>query len=213
MGKPLLPISGIVCNLLPSKMKQRIRTSGINYPEVSGEDKPWNLWERNVKDEYKSFSTEEIKNDLKKTALPSAVLMSQISGDFNFSCIIRTVNNFNLSAVYYFGNKRYDKRGAQGTYHYSDVVFLPTLDDIIALKQQYKFIGLENNITDTVPIKDFVWPPNSLIVLGEEGSGIAQELINLLDYKVEILSRGSVRSINVASAAAIAIYDLVSKTL
>ena len=191
-------------------MTQKVRTGGIIYPD-SEKDKPWNLWERNVKDKYKSFSTEDIKSDLKKTALPYAVLMSQISGDFNFSCIIRTANNFNLSTVYYFGNKRYDKRGAQGTYHYSDVVFIPTLNEIVDLKQQYKFIGLENNIANTVPIKDFVWPDNTLLILGEEGTGIPPEIVDLLDYKVEIPSIGSVRSINVASAAAIAIYDFVSK--
>ena len=122
-------------------MKQKIRTSGINYPNSNSFDYK-DLASRNVLDKYKETSTEDIKEELKKTALPAAILMSQIEGDFNFSCIIRTANNFNISKVFYFGNKKYDKRGAQGTFNYTDVIFLSSLEEIKGLKQNYVFVGL-----------------------------------------------------------------------
>ena len=172
----------------------------------------WALWKRNVLDKYKDISNADIKAELKKTALPCAVLCSQVAGDFNFSCIIRSANNFNVKCVYYFGRKRFDRRGAQGCYHYSDVIFLPTIEEIKALKQEYVFVGLENNIPGTTSIKDFKYSINTLFVFGEEGIGIPKELIDLLDYKVEIPSRGSIRSLNIASAASIALYDYTVKT-
>jgi len=70
---------------------------------------------------------------------------------------------------------------------------------------------LENNVGDVKQLKDYDWKPNSLLVLGEEGCGIAPEVLELLDHRVEIPSLGSVRSLNVASAASIAMYDYVSK--
>lgn len=190
-------------------MKTKIRTSGIQYPILI--EKPFDLWSRNVRDQYKSLPNEEIKQRLQATAFPFAVLMSQIEGDFNFSCVIRSANNFNASKVYYYGNRRYDKRAAVGCGNYQDVIHLPTLESIKALKEQYVFVGLENNVGDVKQLKDYDWKPNSILVLGEEGCGIAPEVLELLDHRVEIPSLGSVRSLNVASAASIAMYDYVSK--
>ena len=190
-------------------MKTKVRTSGIQYPTII--EPPFDLWSRNVRDEYKSLSNEEIKKQLQTTAFPFAVLMSQIEGDFNFSCVIRSANNFNASKVFYYGNRKWDRRGSVGCFNYQDVIHLSTLGDIRDLKEHYVFVGLENNVRDVKQLKDYDWKPNSLLVLGEEGYGIAPEVLELLDHRVEIPSLGSVRSLNVASAASIAMYDYVSK--
>ena len=172
----------------------------------------FSLWQRNVVDKYKHVSTEDIKNDLKLTALPSAVLMSQIEGDFNFSNIIRTSNFFNLQCVYYYGKKHYDRRGTTGTHLYSEVKYLSSFNDVMELKNKYTFVGLENNINyPTVDINKFQFPSNSLIIIGEEQNGIEQQLIELCDQLVEIKNFGSVRSLNAATVAAIAINILSSQ--
>jgi tRNA G18 (ribose-2'-O)-methylase SpoU len=179
--------------------------------KILAEEK-FRLWQRNVVDKFKPLSEEDIKNKLQETAFPAAVLMSQIEGDFNIGCVIRAANNFNLSKVFYYGRKHYDKRSACGTYKYTDVVFLTSLEEVEQLKWQYTFVGLDNNIKKKIcPIKDYVWSPNSLVVLGEENSGIPEEVLDLCDDFVEIPTRGSVRSLNVASAASIAFYDYCCK--
>jgi len=198
--------------------KQRVKTvpdlslnSPLHQEALSAGDEHFRRWQRNVVDKYKDKSEEEIKADLQTTKLPCSILMSQIIGDFNFGTLIRVANSFNVNKVYYYGNKRFDKRGCQGTYLYSDVVFLPLLEDIKRLKQDYIFVGLENNIKETIPLPYFQWDQRSMLVLGEEGVGIPQVILDLLDFKVEIPSRGSVRSLNVASAASIALYDYYVK--
>lgn len=191
--------------------KSRVRTTGIEYPTSGEQIDYFTLWQRNVLDKYKSVPDELVKEDLKKSASKCAVMMSQIEGDFNFSCVIRSSNNFNVSKVFYYGNRRFDKRGCQGTHHYTDVIFLSSIEDIINLKKDYKFVGLENNVDNVIPMKDFKWHENSLLILGEEGTGIPECVMKLLDYKVEIPSNGSVRSINVAAAASIALYDYTCK--
>ena len=169
-----------------------------------------NLDERNVVDKYKQLTNEEIRADLKQTALPAAVLMLQILGDFNISTIIRNVNFFNLSRLYYHGIKRYDRRGTVGTHHYSEVVYLPNIDDILDLKSQYWFVGLENNIEDRpVTLGQYHWRPNSLLVIGEEGIGVPRHILNLCNDLVEIPNRGSVRSLNAGTAAGIAMFHYV----
>jgi tRNA G18 (ribose-2'-O)-methylase SpoU len=175
---------------------------------------PYLLWMRNVKDEYKSLPTEEIRSILQKKALPFAVCMSQIKSDFNFGTLVRNANNFGAREVYYYGqHRRWNKRGALGTYCYTDVKYLPTVEELAPLKDQYLFIGIENNINlKTTMLKDFVWPDKPVLILfGEETLGLPDEVVKMLDYCVEIPSMGSTRSINVGSASAVVMYDYISK--
>jgi len=183
-----------------------------NYEDKKEETiKKWSAWTYNVRDKFKPMTVNEIKEDLKKTQLPCAVLLQNIEGDFNVSNIIRTSNNFNVSQVFYYGKKKYDKRGALGTYNYTDVIYLSSFNDVISLKDKYKFIGIENNMENTIPIKEFIYPDNSIFVMGEENIGITDETKSIIDYFIEIPSLGSVRSLNVGTAAAIVLFDFITK--
>lgn len=174
----------------------------------------WGSWKHNVRDQFKSKSLEEIKGELKETQLPCSILMSQISGDFNFSSLIRSANSFNLKNVYYYGTKHYNKIGACGTYKYTDVSYLRSIDEIKELKKEYTFVALENNIDKPVQdITSFIWNTQTptLICVGEENCGLQPEILELCDFFIEIPGRGSVRSLNAAVAATLAMYDYYSK--
>ena len=172
----------------------------------------YGAWLYNVLDRFKGKEVAEIKASLKTTASPVAVLMTQLQGDFNFGSVIRSSNNFNVSAVYYYGNKHFDKRSACGTFNYTDVIHLANLDQLMELKSQYRFVALDNNISRSVqPINEYKWETKSLIIIGEESIGIAPYILDICDDFVEIPSLGSVRSLNAAVAGSIALYDYFSK--
>ena len=86
----------------------------------------WKSWTYNVVDEFKDKSTDEIKDILRATSHPFAVLMENWQGDFNIGTMIRNANAFNAKKVFYYGKKRYDRRGAVGTHHYVDLHHLDT---------------------------------------------------------------------------------------
>jgi tRNA G18 (ribose-2'-O)-methylase SpoU len=179
----------------------------------------WTRWTRNVKDEYKALSNEEIKADLRKKQLPFSILCAQLEGDFNFGSVIRAANNFGATDVYYYGKKKYDRRANCGVHNYTDVIYLSSLDEIKALKHDpytgegYFFVALENNITkNTVKLDRYIWPQfnlptKTMMVVGEEGCGISAEVLELCNHFVEIPSVGSVRSLNVGGAASIAMWE------
>ena len=173
-------------------------------------DDKFSAWQFNVQDRYKAMTVEEIKTDLQANALPCSVLMTNIAGDFNFSCLVRSSNGFNLKEVFYYGNKKWDKRGALGVYHYTPVNYLSSFEDVKALKDRYTLVALENTNGASL-LSKFEWPKNPLILIGEEGLGLSQEILDICDYTVEIPMFGSVRSYNAAVAGSIAIYDYVSK--
>jgi len=171
------------------------------------------LWQRNVRDQYKSVSTEDIKNDLKTKALPCAVLVQNIEHDFNIGTIMRSANAFGIFDFYYFGDRKIDRRGCCGSYHYQNVNHIKHIEDVKKLKEKYTFVGMENNTSrGSVDIRKYKWQSNSMIVIGEEKDGITDELLDLCDDLVEIPISGSVRSFNAGVASSIAFYDYVNKT-
>ena len=173
----------------------------------------WSLWTRNVVDRYKNWSTESIRKDLQRTANPFAVCMEHWQGDFNISTLIRNANAFNARKVYYLGKKKYDRRGTVGAHHYVDLVFLNSgVSELVDLKNEYTIIAIDNNVPNTHKLGEFDWnmlekPP--LMVFGEEGVGLTDEVLKIADYSIEIPQYGSVRSLNVGTSSGILMYDFV----
>jgi tRNA G18 (ribose-2'-O)-methylase SpoU len=173
----------------------------------------WTRWQRNVIDEYKPLSVEEIREDLRSKAHPFSTLMEHWKGDFNVATMIRNANAFNCSEVFYLGRKHIDKRGTVGTHHYVELQHLDNYNDLLSLKERYTFVALDNNVDNCVSMNSFEWPPNSLMIFGEEGEGITPRLLEMCDYIVCIPQFGSVRSLNVGTSSGIAMYDYTTKYL
>jgi len=176
-------------------------------------DSPLCQWTRNVIDEFKDLSNEEIHRRIQDRSNGFAVLMTHVSGDFNIGTVLRSANSHGVKDFYYYGRKKFDRRGCVGVHNYTQMQFLNTFEDVKRIKENYSLVALENNISGVVSLPDFDWyfgkPP--CIVVGEECHGIPAEILDLCDSFVEIPSFGSVRSMNVGSAASIAMYDYVSK--
>ena len=173
----------------------------------------WSLWTRNVIDRYKNWSTESIRRDLQRTANPFAVCMEHWQGDFNISTLIRNANAFNAKKVCYLGKKKYDRRGTVGTHHYVNIDYLGiSYSSLVNLKNEYTIVAIDNNVPNTHKLGEFDWnmlekPP--LMVFGEEGVGLTDEVLKIADYSVEIPQYGSVRSLNVGTSSGIVMYDFV----
>jgi len=181
----------------------------MSSKEISPER--WRSWTYNVIDEFKGKTQDEIKDQLKSTRHPFAVLMEHWKGDFNIGTLIRNSNAFNANEVFYVGRKRYDRRGAVGTHHYIDLNYIDDFEDLWSLKDKYTFVCLDNNIEGVVSMEDFDWPENALMIFGEEGEGVTSEMLELADHVVSIKQYGSVRSMNVGTTSGIAMYDYTRK--
>lgn len=170
----------------------------------------WSLWQRNVVDRFKSMETEDIKKTLQSEAKPFAAMFMNWAGDFNIGTGIRNANGFNAKEVFYYGKKRFDRRGVQGVHNYTSLIHLSEIEQLVELKSKYRFVGIENTYGGSM-INDYKWQPNSLMIFGEEGVGLSKEIIDLCDDVVEIPMFGSVRSFNCGVASGIAMYDFVTK--
>ena len=176
--------------------------------KIADEQNRWNSWNYNVEDRFKGKSKNHIKDILRSTSHNFAVMMEHWQGDFNIGTMIRNANAFNAEKVFYYGKKKYDRRGSVGTHHYIDLEYLNEL--LISLKSDYVFVCLDN-VPSAVPMENFVWPENSLMIFGEEGVGLTDEILAMADHIVSIKQYGSVRSMNVGTTSGIAMYDYTNK--
>jgi len=89
--------------------------------------------------------------------------------------------------------------------------FVEDLDELF--KEFEVVVGVENS-EDALSLKTFEWQKNkkTLIIFGQESSGIPREILDKCTSVVAIQQRGSVRSLNVAVAAGIVMNDYGQKT-
>jgi len=168
-----------------------------------------NIMERNILDIYKQFSDAKIKEDLARKAFPYSVMMQHINGDFNISTFIRNGNAFGVDRIFYYGQRKWDRRGAVGTHNYKQLDHLTSVDNIQALRTHYRFVAIENSVDGALPLHSFEPAAKDLYIFGEESQGITQDVLDLCDKFVYIPQYGSVRSLNVGTASGI-IMNFVS---
>jgi 23S rRNA (guanosine2251-2'-O)-methyltransferase len=61
-------------------------------------------------------------------------------------------------------------------------------------------------------VEDRILTGNLVVVLGAEGRGIRPSILDLADHRVEIPMRGEIASLNVSTAGAIILYDLLRRS-
>lgn len=164
----------------------------------------------NVLDEMKDLTVEEIKEIVQSQTIPATIAMHNVYGNLNLGSIIRTANFLGFREVLYFGRRKWDRRGAVGTYNYTEVTYFSEEEEFLReiTERGLNLVALENNVSYTTPVEKFIWPDNPCILVGEENSGLSDEILERCYGTVEIVGRGSVRSLNVSTAAAIAMYEL-----
>lgn len=197
--------------------KEKVKTQGdmaaystAHQDALKDPEANYRAWSRNVTDELKEKSEEEIRQILQATANPFAVCFEHWIGDFNMSTGVRNANGFNAKEIFYIGERKWDRRGAVGVHNYTEVQWISKVEDLTSLKDKYTFVGIDN-VPGSVPMAEYVWPENTLMIFGEEGPGLTPAMQNLCKDIVHIEMYGSVRSFNCGSASAIAMYDFVAK--
>lgn len=160
---------------------------------------------RNVTDEFRGMSVEEIKAILDTRRQPLQIAVENVSRDFNMGTIVRNANAFNISTVHIVGRRQWNKRGAMVTDRYMNIVYHPTVADFVAAVSDATIIGVDN-VDGSQPLAGTRLPQHAVLVFGSEGDGLSQEMIEACETLVAIEQFGSTRSVNVGVASGIAMY-------
>ena len=163
---------------------------------------------RNVSDEFKDMSVEDIKKILDTRRHTLQIAVENLERDFNMGTIIRNANAFNVSTVHVIGRRQWNKRGAMATDLYMEVKYHPTIDAFLNEVRGSHIIGIDN-IENSESLASCSLPKNSVLVFGSEGPGLSKEMASACEKIVAIEQFGSTRSVNVGVASGIVMYSWI----
>lgn len=163
---------------------------------------------RNLKDEYKGKSNEQVFDALSKKRSGLEVAIENVSHDFNAGTIVRNANSFNVARVHIVGKRKYNRRGAMCTDKYLEIVYWSDVAEFVADQRARgrEIVAIENNVAGVKPLGRKRFVKETTLVFGSESDGLSGEMLKAVDDVREIESFGSTRSVNVGVASGIAMY-------
>lgn len=141
-----------------------------------------------------------------------AIAVMNLANETNVGGLIRTASAANIKEVVIVGRKKWNKSAATGAHSKIKVVKMRTSDEFIEYcrEHDYNIISIEIG-NDSKNIFSYQYPRNPMLVIGNEGTGVPQKILeNSLD-RIYIPQYGGVECLNAAVAGSIAIYDWVRK--
>lgn len=165
---------------------------------------------RNVVDRYRYWTVEAIKADLDSKRHSFHVAIENWKHDLNIGTVVRTANAFLAAEVHIVGKKRWNRRGAMVTDRYQHVRHHPTAEALAewAADAGVTVIGIDN-LPGSIPLDAEPLPKDCVLVFGQEGPGLSDEIRPVLAECRSIPQFGSTRSINAGVAAGIAMYSWI----
>lgn len=154
----------------------------------------------------------------RRTAGRVALVLDDVQGPFNVGAIIRTAAALRVEDVWLAartpepGDPKVDKT-ALGTHRY--LTFHRTPDGLSAIAAAratgYEVVGIELT-DDAVPLHDLRLGDATCLVVGHEDRGLSPATLGACDAVAFVPLLGKVGSLNVATAAAIALYEVRRQT-
>ena len=157
------------------------------------------------------------KASAKKYSL--SLLVHDMIVPMNIGSIFRIADALGVEKIFLTGNSitppnsKITKTSRSTEKYVSHIYEKDALYVVQALKNLgYKILSLEITTTSIAIEKCDVQPDDKIcLILGSESSGVSQKLLNESDACVHIPMLGKNSSMNVASACAIAVYELTKK--
>lgn len=162
---------------------------------------------RNVVDEYRYWRHEAIVAHLDAKRHEFHVAIENWQHDFNIGTVVRNANAFLAKEVHIIGKKRWNRRGAMVTDRYQHVRHHGSVQEFVAWADDagVPILGVDL-FPDSVPIETYDLPRRCVLVFGQEGPGLSEEVRQAAVDTLSIAQFGSTRSINAGVAAGIAMH-------
>lgn len=140
------------------------------------------------------------------------LMLDKVTDPGNFGAILRSCDQFGVDAVIIPQDRSCDInstviKASSGSAFFVPVIRVSNLSQTLKKLQQWGFwsyaaVGEDG---DKLPKTDF--SEKTLLIMGSEGKGIAQKLLEKSDFKVTIPTQGHIDSLNVSVATGIMLYQ------
>ena len=165
---------------------------------------------RNVLDQYRYWTREAIVADLDTRRHSFHVAIENWQHDFNIGTVVRNANAFLAAEVHIVGKRRWNRRGAMVTDRYQHVRHHATVTGFAdwAGTVGLSVLGIDI-LPGSQPLETAVLPERCVLVFGQEGPGLSDEMQVHCAAVYSIAQFGSTRSINAGVASGIAMHTWI----
>lgn len=146
------------------------------------------------------------------TKCPLFLILDRIQDPYNFGAIVRSAEILGVDAVFTGTQEQCDVtslvcRTSAGAVNHVALAQVPDLaafcDELKA--QQINILGTAMQATEK--LTDYSFQQPTALIVGNEGTGIRQELLSMCTHLVRIPQQGQTDSLNVAVSAGILLYE------
>lgn len=140
------------------------------------------------------------------------LILDGIQDPGNLGTIIRSCVAFNINTIILSPDSVdvYNPkvvRATQGMIFNINILYLPIVNEINKLKNTgYKIYGTK--VTGGESLSNFEIDKKFAIIMGNEGKGVSDSILNMCDKYIYIPMKNNVESLNVAIATSIILYEL-----
>jgi tRNA G18 (ribose-2'-O)-methylase SpoU len=136
------------------------------------------------------------------------LVCAPLRSNINLSRIARVASCCGLNEIICTGHAKLERSIARDGADTIRIVTHRTLPPVLVdlKKQGYRMVGLEQT-NDSVDIHHYKFHRRTALVIGNERTGLTDDILELLDDVVEIPVWGLPYSYNVASATTMALYE------
>ena len=159
-------------------------------------------------------------NEYKKAAKsPIIIVLDNVRSMNNIGSVFRTADAFLVKAVHLCGitakppHKDIQKTALGATESVPWKYYETTIETIQQLKDDGYIIISVEQAEEAIPLGDFVIKKcgKYAVIFGHEVRGVAQEIVDLSDYCIEIPQFGTKHSFNISVSAGIVLWELFRK--
>jgi tRNA G18 (ribose-2'-O)-methylase SpoU len=164
--------------------------------------------------EKKEFVDSQIEK-IGENRIPIKIISDGIQQIANIGMIFRIADALRIEEILFYNYlETFDEKTllkkSRSCSKYVTFSYLDSIEKIIELKNTYELVLLEKtNIS--IAYKKYMPNKPMCLVLGSEKFGISKELMEFADTSVHLPMTGINTSINVATAASVALYDFYDK--
>lgn len=167
---------------------------------------------------HRQLKHEEVKkkfSDFAQAAPPQLVLVANnLKNATNLGALFRLADAAGIRHIYAWRvavhNEEKVRKVARATNRHIDLHILERTEELLTLKKKYDLVALEIT-SDSIPYMDYQPVRPVALIIGNEKTGVAPELLKLADQSIHIPMYGKGSSMNVAMAAGIAVYGLLPR--
>lgn len=185
---------------------------------------------RNVLTELQQRPVEDAQACQRGLAAPFGLCCLNVRADGNIGMMIRSACTLGAEEVIICGRRHFDARFSVGAEHYVPISYWPDAlkvtidhnqnatcrydpDEFLSacVKGRWTPVFIEQG-PESKDIRAIQWPERPLLVMGNESTGIPQDFMDAIGGTIATIPQWSVlRSMNVAAAATIAMWEVRNK--